>query len=270
MSIEKSKMIKKRRRSKEKGWRAFGFWLGAYGRPFSNPALSPYVFPLFDLFSFSLFLQFPWLTINMTTSLQLLKRTLRKEMATRLKAVTADSINSQSDGVFKQLIELDEFKASKSISVYISMPTCEINTRAMIRYILEADKTCYIPRCTKNTMDMVKITSWEDYLSLPINKWDIPEPPLHQVRENALDVNGLDLILVPGVAFDSDRNRIGHGKGYYDRYLLKYQDWATRNNKPMVKTVALALQEQIVDLGTIPLEQTDQKLDHILTPLQKL
>jgi 5-formyltetrahydrofolate cyclo-ligase len=44
------------------------------------------------------------------------------------------------------------------------------------------------------------------------------------------------LFLSLGVAFDSDKNRIGHGKGYYDRYLLKYQDWATRNNKPMVKT----------------------------------
>ncbi|KAI8339361.1 5-formyltetrahydrofolate cyclo-ligase [Chlamydoabsidia padenii] len=205
----------------------------------------------------------------MMTSLQLLKRTLRKEMATRLKNVSTESIATQSDSVFKQLIELDEFKSSQNISVYISMPTCEINTRAMIQHILEADKNCYIPRCTKTTMDMVKITSWEDYLSLPINKWDIPEPPLNQVRENALDVNGLDLILVPGVAFDTDKNRIGHGKGYYDRYLLKYQDWATRNKKPMVKTVALALQEQIVDLGTIPLEQTDQKLDYILTPLHK-
>ncbi|CAO3590199.1 unnamed protein product [Absidia cylindrospora] len=119
-------------------------------------------------------------------------------------------------------------------------------------------------------MDMVKITSWEDYLSLPINKWDIPEPPLDEVRENALDANGLDLILVPGVAFDNAKNRIGHGKGYYDRYLLNYQEWAIKNNKPMVKTVALALQEQIVDVGTIPLENTDQQLDYILTPHNKI
>jgi 5-formyltetrahydrofolate cyclo-ligase len=84
-------------------------------------------------------------------------------------------------------------------------------------------------------MDMVKITSIEDFESLPMNKWNIPEPPLNQARENGMtfiiikkknliffflvipaldeDGNGLDLILVPGVAFDQNRNRIGHGKG---------------------------------------------------------
>ncbi|KAI8099371.1 5-formyltetrahydrofolate cyclo-ligase [Halteromyces radiatus] len=206
----------------------------------------------------------------MTTSLRLLKRTLRKDMTTRLKQVSSESIATQSDLVFQQLLQLDIFQKSQNISVYISTPTCEINTRAMIQHIIQADKTCYIPRCTKDSMDMVKITSWEDYLSLPINKWDIPEPPLDEPRENALEKDGLDLILVPGVAFDQEKNRIGHGKGYYDRYLLKYQDWANTNHRPMVKTVALALQEQMVDVGVIPLQETDQKVDYILTPHQKI
>lgn len=46
------------------------------------------------------------------------------------------------------------------------------------------DKNCFIPRCTKNTMDMVKITSVSDFESLPLNRWNIPEPPLDQEREN--------------------------------------------------------------------------------------
>ncbi|CAO3608293.1 unnamed protein product [Cunninghamella echinulata] len=206
----------------------------------------------------------------MTTSLKILKRNLRKEMDVLLNKVNRTSIKSQSEQVYKKLIQLEEFKFSKNISIYISMPTCEIETRSIIQHILESDKNCFIPRCTKDNMDMVKLSSWDDYLSLPINKWNIPEPPLDQLRENALDNEGLDLILVPGVAFDTEKNRIGHGKGYYDRYLLKCKDWTSTKNKPMVKTVALSLNEQIIDLGKIPLEETDQKLDVILTANQTI
>ena len=52
----------------------------------------------------------------------------------------------------------------------------------------------------------------------------------------ALDKDGLDLMLVPGVAFDTQKQRIGHGKGYYDRYLLKYAAWAEQHSKPPLKT----------------------------------
>ncbi|KAI7892753.1 5-formyltetrahydrofolate cyclo-ligase [Mucor mucedo] len=128
----------------------------------------------------------------MNTAVVSLKRQLRKDMASRLEKLTSAELA-------KQCI----------------MPTCEIMTSKIIYQLLNSDKNCFIPRCTKNNMDMLKITSIDDFESLPINKWNIPEPPLDQVRENALsnDGPGLDLILVPGVAFDKNNNRIGHGKG---------------------------------------------------------
>ncbi|KAG1148929.1 hypothetical protein G6F37_002888 [Rhizopus arrhizus] len=196
-----------------------------------------------------------------------LKRQLRKDIATRLQKLPSADILTQSDQVFEKLKELEQFKRAKNISIYISMPTCEIVTTKIIHFLLNTDKNCFIPRCTKHNMDMVKINSMKDFESLPINKWSIPEPPLDQQRENALETKeGLDLILVPGVAFDQNRNRIGHGKGYYDRYLLKCKDWAEANNTEPPKTIALALDQQIVDVGVIPLEETDQALDVVLSP----
>ncbi|KAG1241194.1 hypothetical protein G6F68_016932 [Rhizopus microsporus] len=53
---------------------------------------------------------------------------------------------------------------------------------------------------------------------------------------------------------------------YYDRYLLKCKDWAEANNTEPPKTIALALDQQIVDVGVIPLEETDQALDVVLSP----
>jgi 5-formyltetrahydrofolate cyclo-ligase len=91
----------------------------------------------------------------------------------------------------------------------------EINTRDLIRNIFETNKACYVPCFTGSaTMTMVKLKSWEDFLSLPVNKWNIPEPAADEVREDALDEQGLDLIIVPGVGFDAEMNRIGHGRGY--------------------------------------------------------
>ncbi|KAI8054847.1 5-formyltetrahydrofolate cyclo-ligase [Thamnidium elegans] len=127
----------------------------------------------------------------MNTTIVSLKKQLRKDMASRLEKISTQELSAQCD-----------------------MPTCEIMTKNIILHLLNSDKNCFIPRCTKNTMDMVRITSVGDFESLPLNRWSIPEPPLDQERENALDGAGLDLILVPGVAFDKNKNRIGHGKGY--------------------------------------------------------
>ncbi|KAF9346512.1 hypothetical protein BGX26_001964, partial [Mortierella sp. AD094] len=97
-------------------------------------------------------------------------------------------------------------------------------------------------------MDMVKIESWEDFLSLPKNNWNIPEPRLDELRENVLETShGLDLVVMPGLAFDHSGTRLGHGRGYYDKYLLKANAYNGSINRPPVKTVALALTEQIVD-----------------------
>ncbi|GAA5814298.1 hypothetical protein MFLAVUS_007792 [Mucor flavus] len=204
----------------------------------------------------------------MNTAIVSLKKQLRKDMASRLEKLSTQELSAQSDQLFQKLQQLESFKKSKNVSIYISMPTCEIMTKNIILHLLNSDKHCFIPRCTKNTMDMVRITSVSDFESLPLNRWSIPEPPLDQERENALDGAGLDLILVPGVAFDKTKNRIGHGKGYYDRYIRKCKAWSEENGKQAPSLVALALNEQIVEVGTIPLEETDQVLDIILTPLE--
>ncbi|KAI8640709.1 5-formyltetrahydrofolate cyclo-ligase-like protein [Parasitella parasitica] len=198
-----------------------------------------------------------------------LKKQLRKDMANRLGLLSTSELKKQSRSVQQKLQEMDVFRASKNVSIYISMPNSEIVTTDIIHDLLNSDKNCFIPRCTKNTMDMVKINDIEDFESLPINKWNIPEPPLDQPRADAIDDNygnGLDLILVPGVAFDKARNRIGHGKGYYDRYIKKCNIWADEHGIDRPKTIALSLKEQILEVGAIPLEETDERLDFILTP----
>jgi len=86
------------------------------------------------------------------------------------------------------------------------------------------------------------------------------------------DSEGLDLVVVPGVAFDRDLNRIGHGKGYYDNFFQRCFEHAKQKERPpptlgifMTKTVliivAVALKTQLIERGRIPMTDTDWKMD---------
>ncbi|KAI9266659.1 5-formyltetrahydrofolate cyclo-ligase [Phascolomyces articulosus] len=202
----------------------------------------------------------------MASTVVALKRALRKELKTTLGAVSQSTITSESEKVIQKLFNLEAYRASRNVSVYINLPSGEIETRAIIHHILHSDKSCYVPRWTKDTMEMVKIKSWDEYLALPVNKWNIPEPSHEQEMERALEKEGLDLIIVPAMAFDIERNRIGHGKGYYDKYLRACGAWAAEHNQQPPKTVGVALSAQLLEAGRIPVEPTDQKIDCILSP----
>ncbi|KAI7859055.1 5-formyltetrahydrofolate cyclo-ligase [Circinella umbellata] len=200
----------------------------------------------------------------MTSALVTLKRALRKELKATLGSVTKATIASESEQVLQKLFNLEAYRSSRNVSVYISLPSGEIDTSVLIHHILHSDKSCYVPRWTKDAMEMVKIKSWEEYLALPVNKWNIPEPSHEQVMEK--EKEGLDLIIVPAMAFDIEHNRIGHGKGYYDKYLRKCNEWAVEHQQEPPKTVGLALSAQLLEAGRIPVEPTDQKIDCIISP----
>ncbi|KAF9307256.1 hypothetical protein BGZ74_008144 [Mortierella antarctica] len=187
-------------------------------------------------------------------------------MRQRLAALSKDEINRQSAIVTEKLVTSKAFKESQNISVYISMHG-EICTTEIIRIVLDQNKSCYVPRChSKDIMDMVKIESWDDFLALPKNSWGIPEPKVEEARENALDTpRGLDLIVMPGLAFDRTGTRLGHGRGYYDNYLVKVNNYNSSIGQPPVATVALALTEQIVE-EPLPRCETDINPQEILSP----
>ncbi|KAG0256255.1 hypothetical protein BG011_004653 [Mortierella polycephala] len=201
----------------------------------------------------------------MNPALRALKNTIRKDMRQKLAAISPEEIQHQSAIVTEELLGMPVFKESQNISVFISMHG-EICTRDIIKTILEQKKSCYVPRCKGKNMDMVKIESWDDFLGLPKNSWDIPEPSFDEQRENALETpRGLDLIVMPGLAFDRTGTRLGHGRGYYDNYLVKVDTYNQSVGRPSVATVAVALSEQIVD-DPLPRCETDINPQKILHP----
>ena len=109
-----------------------------------------------------------------------------------------------------------------------------------------------------NNMEMVLLKDMSDYEMLPVTKWNIKQPPDDEIREEAIENNELDLMLIPGMAFTDDGKRLGRGKGYYDTYLSK----AKNNLKEPPKTIALAFTQQIVE--NVPTDELDFLIDKVI------
>ena len=153
------------------------------------------------------------------SSLRELKKLIRSDMKLRLDLMNEQSIAIESNACCRQIFETDMYKASKAISVFLSMPN-EIQTLDILENAFSSNKRVYIPKIigpNPRDMVMVEIGSTEEVDRFPKSKWGIPEP---QIGAEFLDGTGLgviDLIFVPGVAFDRRCGRVGHGKGYYGK-----------------------------------------------------
>ncbi|KAI8802403.1 hypothetical protein BJ742DRAFT_684161 [Cladochytrium replicatum] len=201
----------------------------------------------------------------MSIAVKKAKAALRKAVRTQLASIPPNVVEAESRKVAALLFASEEFKNSKKVSVYLSTPGSEVQTDEIVEEVLarKPHVRCYIPRCNGETMDMVKVESLEDFRTLPVNKWNIREPPLDQPRTSAFSEDGLDLIIMPGLAFDREGWRIGHGKGYYDKFLERCELFAKENGIPPPRTVALALSAQIIETP-VPRDEFDRKPDFVL------
>jgi len=197
------------------------------------------------------------------------KKSLRKSLGALLNHLNSASIDEQSQTIADCVLSLPAFQRCQSISCYLSMPSGEVRTDALVKAILKSGKKLFVPKIetTKGTMDFLRVYSLDDLASFPSGTWGIKEPPESWQGTRRAEVLGsaaesLDMILLPGVAFDRDLSRLGHGKGYYDRFIASYI--SSSRSKPLL--VGLGLREQLLDNGQVPVGEYDWKLDLLVTP----
>ena len=192
------------------------------------------------------------------------KIAFRKAFKTKHLAVPQEVIERESKLIAKKVFEHERYRSAESVSIFLNMPSGEIDTSLIVEDIFKSGKKCYVPCCTQASMQMLRLHDIADFHSLKRNSWGIPEPTL-EGRENAIDnADGLDLVIMPGMAFDIDGNRIGYGKGYYDRFLEDIFALAARDGKPQAFTMAIRLSAQLVE--KVPTEETDVKPNVIIHP----
>ncbi|XP_046737082.1 5-formyltetrahydrofolate cyclo-ligase [Diprion similis] len=186
------------------------------------------------------------------------KKKLRQDISNALKKITTEEKLRQAKKVHERLFNLPEYKKSTRISLYLSTPE-ELDTTRILKNIFELKKLAFVPRYNGKTMEMVRLSSMEDYESLPLTKWNIKQPVYSDVRENALETGGLDLVILPGLAFSLDGKRLGHGMGYYDKFLHSCKEKSCK----MPYLIGIAFNEQIKE--DIPTTEEDVNLDLVLT-----
>ncbi|RLU16674.1 hypothetical protein DMN91_010742 [Ooceraea biroi] len=186
------------------------------------------------------------------------KSALRKEIKEILKTISLEEKQKQSASIFKKLCALKQYQDSKRVSLYLSTND-EVDTVPILKHILDMGKEAFVPQYQGKTMEMVRLKSMDDYETLPFTKWNIKQPSITDRRQNALETGGLDLIILPGVAFTTNGKRLGHGMGYYDKYLKRC--FQRQSAKPYL--VAVGFREQIKE--DIPTNEDDVLVDVVLT-----
>ena len=170
-----------------------------------------------------------------------MKKEIRKELL-YLRDNLEDRYN-KSMIIKNKILDLDIYKNSKVVAIYYSMKS-EVDTKELIEESLSLGKKVLLPRIiNKNKMIFIAINKETNYER---NSFGVMEP----IGEEYSDI---DLIICPGVAFDKDNNRLGYGRGYYDKYLAKHN----------IYKIGICYKEQLID--KIDTDEYDIKMDMIVT-----
>lgn len=144
----------------------------------------------------------------------------------RKQAYAARQAQKNKDAVSRKICEcfiaLPAYEQAETVLWYVHCRT-EVRTMETLDKVLGQGKRCVIPYCTEDEFGQNKLGLWllRDLSELISGCWNIPEPPANRWFEpdRQISADELDLVLVPGVAFDRDGGRLGNGAGYYDRLL---------------------------------------------------
>lgn len=178
------------------------------------------------------------------------KATLRNEMKLLLRELDADKRDLDTQLVHQRLQSLDLWKESKGIAVTVSRGS-EMDTLPLIQLAWLQKKRVAVPKCDPVTKQMTFrcLTSFDQLESV---YYGLMEPI--ENKTTRMSPEELDVMIVPGVCFDKWGYRVGHGGGYYDRYLVHYKG----------QTVSLAFDEQVRLL--VPHEAHDIPVQWLVTP----
>lgn len=173
------------------------------------------------------------------------KSELRRALRLMCRCFTADVTAISARAVMEKVQALPCFEVARRIVLYHSLPD-ELPTTEMLNE-WSADKLVLLPRVVGDKMDIVAFHAGE----LATGSFNIQEPTGNEI---ITDFAATDVAIIPGVAFDRHGNRLGRGKGYYDRFLSHF---------PGIK-IGICADFRLVD--TVPAEAHDVKMDYVITP----
>lgn len=147
------------------------------------------------------------------------KEVIRKKMKIKIQRQKGSERRQRSRIIHKKLFFNEDFLKSKCVMFYCSKGTGEVGTGPIIKKALKMGKKVVLP-VTLVKDKGIKPVYLRDIKKLEKGPYGIYEPKGRLNRKSA-ELKDIDLVIVPGVAFDRNNNRIGRGKGYYDNFLSR-------------------------------------------------
>ena len=187
-------------------------------------------------------------TSKLKESIHQEKQKLRKKIKVLLKRLSREEKQKKSKLIEEKIENLDCFKLAKVIMFYWPLPG-EPDVKGLIRKAKNLGKVVALPLIEKDNLVPYKFTSSQE---LRLSSLGVYQPPKR--KELRLARGELDLVVVPGLAFDKENQRLGRGKGYYDRFL--------KNLLPKTLKIGVAFSEQIFE--RLPSSLQDEKVDLVV------
>jgi len=180
------------------------------------------------------------------------KKELRQKLLKRLFALAQEELKRRSKNVEEKLSSLPIYKEAKVIMAYYPLGG-EVDVLGLVRKALNCKEICFpVMDLKTKSMRVFRVTQLDkDFVLGPFG---VMEPDITRTKE--VDVQEIDLVIIPGLAFDRKGNRLGRGAGFYDRFLEKTALFA--------KKVGVAFEFQILDNLPIQLP-SDQKVDFVVS-----
>ncbi len=175
-----------------------------------------------------------------------MKKILRKQVLDARDRIPPEERAAKSRAIGRKLFALPEFVSARVVMFFASFRS-EVDTIPMIRQALQSGKRVILPKVRGKALELFEITDFD--ADVVPGAWRIPEPRTGKPGR----VEDVDLMVVPGAAFDERGNRIGYGAGYYDKLLPSFKG----------TTIALAFEEQIV--SNVPIDPHDVPVRKIVT-----
>ena len=180
-----------------------------------------------------------------------LKQAIREQaVRRRLDQPDKDALSAVICGRFAAL---PAYRDAGAVMLYVGVRS-EVGTRPFLLQAIAEGKRVAIPYCVGRDLELFHFQGMEELAASGFGLLE-PRPGLRADPKRRVDPAELDVVMVPGVAFDRRGGRLGHGKGYYDRWLPR-----VRRNAPLV---AVAFECQL--FPEIPVLEHDIFMDQVIT-----
>ena len=184
-----------------------------------------------------------------------LKGKIRSGIQSKRDSLDVSIRQEKSRQIADRLIGLRQYDKSSMVLAYYPFRS-EIDTTIIIKDAIARGKKIALPMVGKNNLELFYIRDLVD--DLEPGSYDIMEPVPSRCEK--AEPSHIDLVIVPGVGFDREHNRLGYGGGFYDRLLSRIPGSVPR--------IALSFDLQVID--KIPVSEHDQKIDILITESQTI